>query len=1031
MGASHGNYSRLMFNEQLRYVMRRVQQGIPWVDADDNDAQESHYTLMRRIEQLLGDGAVKDGFKCVGVGLDNDFHILGGDGTADGAGRFFLSGHRCLLYGATSYKNDGASEDGKSLHPRITAISYQSGPNQTILSDSAANWDTNEHVGKFVTPDITQPGSTFQVVSNTQTEMVLDGDATTVAQVGDHYRIELLTPSGSNRVDGVFLNVYLDEIDCEDDPNLRHNLSTQVCAQLRMKLVQNIYIKEGSEHFPDYVDSDGNQHYTFQIARIRRYDGQDPINPPDIDDLRPILSDGLTYLPDILARTGNLQPVPSDPLADTIDIKPGVWTVSDRSAIKQLSTRTTSGSFGPVSTSGNVRYDLVSIDDGGNIAIKTGSEVAGPGDPYVNAPSPDGDKLALAIIRVNETGGVQIDAEDITDVREFLNIGMAANALQNYFSALWLRPHAQASPDNSIRIESGRYVKSDRSGYAELASAASVGPFSAVTAAGHTRYDLVQISDSAILSIKQGSEVVGAGNPFTNAPAPDEDKLGIAIVRVNETVNPVIEAADVTDVREYFGVGGTGEMVKVTSSDTTKGYLQQKIVAGSNVSLSVLNSGGDEKLQISASGGGGGGSITLAKDEFTATAGQTTFGLSFTPTDDTTLVFSGNILMHYGASEDYTFSGTNIVFTSGRAAGEQITVLQLAPGAVGAIVDERQVAAAGQTVFNITAFTYNLGDNSLWVFVNGNRQTVTVDYTETNTSTVTFSTPMSGGEEVLFLKMVVGAGGGGGGGGLTWQIISSSTTAAPSNGYAIDASGGSVTLTLPGSPNLYDQVGFVDHTGSATTNTITINPNGGRIRGQTGNLIVDRNYSGGTLLYVGGSHGWVLINETAQSGLVPRGVEHVELTEFHADPTNPASDVTLWGLERAVRFGNSVDTATLVAFEKPSDWSGKDIKLDIRYAVPTNGGASQQVSLNLEYWKLTDGVKPNKASPDGTAEEEIDVSSAVADTSYHLAANNLVIPAADVQSGECRYLLRIWRDVNGVTTNYPAGFDLISVLAHT
>lgn len=49
------------------------------------------------------------------------------------------------------------------------------------------------------------------------------------------------------------------------------------------------------------------------------------------------------------------------------------------------------------------------------------------------------------------------------------------------------------------------------------------------------------------------------------------------------------------------------KLVAVTSADTTPGYLQSKVQAGANITLSVINPGGNEKLQITSSGGGGGG----------------------------------------------------------------------------------------------------------------------------------------------------------------------------------------------------------------------------------------------------------------------------------------------------------------------------------------------------------------------------------------------------------------------------------------
>jgi len=49
------------------------------------------------------------------------------------------------------------------------------------------------------------------------------------------------------------------------------------------------------------------------------------------------------------------------------------------------------------------------------------------------------------------------------------------------------------------------------------------------------------------------------------------------------------------------------KFVAVTSADTTPGYLQDKVQAGANITLSVVNPGANEKLQITSSGGGGGG----------------------------------------------------------------------------------------------------------------------------------------------------------------------------------------------------------------------------------------------------------------------------------------------------------------------------------------------------------------------------------------------------------------------------------------
>jgi parallel beta-helix repeat protein len=59
---------------------------------------------------------------------------------------------------------------------------------QTTLTNSSASWTPNEHTGRLLNPDTTQ-NKQFVIVSNTATAMVVWGDATTIAQIGDTYKI--------------------------------------------------------------------------------------------------------------------------------------------------------------------------------------------------------------------------------------------------------------------------------------------------------------------------------------------------------------------------------------------------------------------------------------------------------------------------------------------------------------------------------------------------------------------------------------------------------------------------------------------------------------------------------------------------------------------------------------------------------------------------------------------------------------------------------------------------------------------------
>ena len=62
-----------------------------------------------------------------------------------------------------------------------------------------------------------------------------------------------------------------------------------------------------------------------------------------------------------------------------------------------------------------------------------------------------------------------------------------------------------------------------------------------------------------------------------------------------------------------------------------------------------------------------------------------------------------------------------------------------------------QTATQGQTIFNLT-FSYTLGNNSLNVFVNGSKQVITLNYTETDSTTVTFLSGLNVGDIVEFTQ---------------------------------------------------------------------------------------------------------------------------------------------------------------------------------------------------------------------------------------------------------------------------------------
>ena len=96
-------------------------------------------------------------------------------------------------------------------------------------------------------------------------------------------------------------------------------------------------------------------------------------------------------------------------------------------------------------------------------------------------------------------------------------------------------------------------------------------------------------------------------------------------------------------------------------------------------------------------------------------------------------------------------------------------------------------------------------------------------------------------------------------GGTSWVAVKTSDfTAVAGEGYFVNTTSGTVTVTLPTSPSLGDEVTVVDYAGTADTNNITINRNSHKIQGDAANLTISVERAGFTLVYVDATQGWLL-----------------------------------------------------------------------------------------------------------------------------------------------------------------------------
>jgi|TARA_X000001382_G_scaffold122594_2_gene105680 hypothetical protein len=83
-------------------------------------------------------------------------------------------------------------------------------------------------------------------------------------------------------------------------------------------------------------------------------------------------------------------------------------------------------------------------------------------------------------------------------------------------------------------------------------------------------------------------------------------------------------------------------------------------------------------------------------------------------------------------------------------------------------------------------------------------------------------------------------------------------TASDGENIFVDCSAAAVTITLPASPTIGQQVKIIDGTGSAGTNNITVGRNSQNIQGSAADLTISTNSAGISLVFYDASNGWRL-----------------------------------------------------------------------------------------------------------------------------------------------------------------------------
>ncbi len=266
------------------------------------------------------------------------------------------------------------------------------------------------------------------------------------------------------------------------------------------------------------------------------------------------------------------------------------------------------------------RFDVIYGDDTGSILIEEGIESATPVIPALetsfqleltvallltNATEPDGVEEILVYQEdlgqpteydlTENTGGVRIDVSDTsTPITGTASIKCIANLnTGDTFNAI----HS-----NAVQVDEFTYlrlsIKSLRDwGNDFIQVRLRTGSTIVARFKINKRIiDVTNFSTPQTLTIFKSNFGSYNGTEFDN------------IDFYNRSTNRILYVIDdifiQTGVANNPPVLGNDEKVKVSSNDTTPGFLNGKLVAGTNITLVEGNDGGDETLTISSSGGG-------------------------------------------------------------------------------------------------------------------------------------------------------------------------------------------------------------------------------------------------------------------------------------------------------------------------------------------------------------------------------------------------------------------------------------------
>lgn len=274
-----------------------------------------------------------------------------------------------------------------------------------------------------------------------------------------------------------------------------------------------------------------------------------------------------------------------------------------------------------------------------------------------------------------------------------------------------------------------------------------------------------------------------------------------------------------------------------TANNGTSIVLSSGANTGDNVEIIAFS--GATLLQVAE--------FTLDKFTYTATASQTTF--SGADDNTNTLAYtSGDIDVYLNGvlldeSEYTATNGTSVVLSSGAALNDIVKIHAYTTSSAGDLTISGALTL-GSTQLTAAATELNLLDNvPRGSLIYGNASGNSALLAAGNASYVLTSDGTD----------------------IAWQVPSSAKFVEKTANYTllagdkiiVDTSSSALTMTLPSSPTLGDEVSIIDGSGNAATNNITISRNGSNIEGTADDLTLDVDAAAFSLVYYNASRGWI------------------------------------------------------------------------------------------------------------------------------------------------------------------------------